>query len=107
MGDGADGVFLFILIFATIVLVCMVAVGVYVLFHESKAGVAQLYVRGTGALPLLICAKGIVYHLFLSHIWNTGEFSCRARIDSVPARYVSNAGACDICCVTWPCNLVA
>ena len=70
MGDGADGVFLFILVFATIVLVSMVAFAVYMLARESSTGVALLYVRGTGALPSLPRAKGIVYHLFLVRLLN-------------------------------------
>ena len=73
MGDGADGVFLFILLFAAIVLLGQIAISVYMLAHESNAGVRQLYVRATKMLPELPRARGIVYHLFLSHIWATGQ----------------------------------
>ena len=73
LGEGGDGIFLAILVISITAISSMIILAIGMLLHESRAGAGLLYVQATGALPDMPKANGIVYHVFLSHIWGSGQ----------------------------------
>ena len=45
----------------------------YEVAKVSQEGAGLLYVRGNGQLPELPLAAGRKFHLFLSHVWGSGQ----------------------------------
>jgi len=73
VGGSGDGIFLLILIFSMVVVLGFVAFSLRQLLHSSLRNATVLLLRATGAPPVLPLARGIKYHLFLSHVWSSGQ----------------------------------
>ena len=75
LGFESTGTIVALLIFFTfsMLLVLMISLGVAI--HDD-ALVPTLRVQATGAVPELTLRPSEVYHLFLSHIWGTGQVRC-------------------------------
>ena len=63
---------LFACIFAALVLACALAVQTVI----EAAQVPTFRLLSTGNRPSLALAKGHKWHLFLSHVWGTGQDQC-------------------------------
>uniref|UniRef100_A0A7S0PW36 Uncharacterized protein n=1 Tax=Coccolithus braarudii TaxID=221442 RepID=A0A7S0PW36_9EUKA len=72
-GNDGSGIFLLFLVFTFFVLLSLVLLGALHLVRESAAATGELHLRATDSVPELSAAHGITYHLFLSHIWGTGQ----------------------------------
>ena len=73
LGSMGDGIFLLILLFSMVTVLGFVAFSVRQLMRGSSRAATGLLQRATGTPPSLPLARGIVYHLFLSHIWTSGQ----------------------------------
>lgn len=73
LGSDGEGLFLFFLLFSTIVLLGVLILGVCQLAHASKSAMGSLYLRATGNIPELALEAGITYNLFLSHVWSSAQ----------------------------------
>jgi len=74
-GTTSKGIYLFFIIFGLAFLCLILSVEVMIMFYTFTRSmrVRALRVMGTGRLPELTLLKGHKYHLFLSHVWSTGQ----------------------------------
>ena len=82
LGDTAHGVYLFF-VFNGLAMLCLhLAIDAANLMNVilRETGTQSICVRGTGRPPELALREGQVYHLFLSHVWATGQVSSDERL---------------------------
>jgi len=73
LGDDGEGVLLFFLAFSTSIVGVFLLLLILQLVRERKSGQGTLYLRTTASVPELSRSDGMAYHLFLSHIWASGQ----------------------------------
>ena len=74
-GLGSDVYPLKILFFILVLMVItlMLSTGIYMLMRTASARGLELKLVSTGCPPVLRRDMGIMYHIFLSHIWISGQ----------------------------------
>ena len=71
--ERGDGLFLFYVIFAVLVMLGMLLGGIYHLARETARATGVLCLCLTRAEPELSLSQGTTYHLFLSHVWSSAQ----------------------------------
>ena len=72
LGTGSERLFLAFLFLWLATLVVLMAAGLYLLAHTT-ATAGGIKLKATGKPPGLHLAPGVKYHLFISHVWATGQ----------------------------------
>uniref|UniRef100_A0A7S0J4D0 TIR domain-containing protein n=1 Tax=Calcidiscus leptoporus TaxID=127549 RepID=A0A7S0J4D0_9EUKA len=73
LGESGGGVVVFFLGFSFASLLSLVLFGTVRLLYGARQEAPLLHLKETRAVPLLSTAPGISYHMFLSHVWSTGQ----------------------------------